>query len=104
MNFDILQMITRQTARWAAAFPDTGPFGTVYAVVFVLSLLTAVITFGFVVFKREGGAVSASLIVQWVAVWLIPVVGPTVITAFKGGGGGAAETATEAMRVAMMMF
>ena len=68
-------------------------FGFIYGWLFAFSLLTAVITFLFVVFKRERGAVSGSLIVQWVAVWAIHLIVSSAIEAFGSGGGEAVPEA-----------
>lgn len=100
-DFDILAMVGNQADRFAELVPDWGAFGFIYGWVFVFSLLTALITFGFVVFKREGGAVSGSLIVQWVAVWAVPLIIQSAIDAFGSGGG---EVGPEAFRMLTTMM
>lgn len=92
MEFDILDMVANQATRFAEAVPDFAALGFIYGWIFVLSMVTAVITFLFVVFKRESGAVSGSLIVQWLAVWAIPMIVSSAIEAF--GGDEAVEGAT----------
>lgn len=89
-QLDVLSMVETQATRFAEMLPDFGAFGFIYGWVFVFSLLTAVITFGFVIFRRESGAVSGSLIVQWFAVWALPLIVSSTLEALGGS-----EEATE---------
>lgn len=99
MDFDILEMVASQSDRFAELVPDWSALGFVYGWVYVFSLLTAVITLIFVVFRRESGAVSASLIVQWVGVWAIPL----IVSSFLALGGDDATAETFRMITASFM-
>ena len=71
---DIVTIVEYYSTHFAENVVEFAAWAPIYGWIGAVSALAAVLTFLFVVFRREAGAVAVSAIVQHAVVWSVPFI------------------------------